>query len=81
MAKVTILSAGLVKAHRLEFEGGSFTRKTSIIGMAIASQLPTNYDVTIVARNLPGDPETTEWASQPTARHLTDLGAISFVSV
>lgn len=31
--------------------------------MAIASQLPKNYDITIVARNLPGDPESTEWAS------------------
>ncbi|KAL1986075.1 hypothetical protein VTN96DRAFT_6972 [Rasamsonia emersonii] len=34
-----------------------------ITGMAIASQLPKNYDVTIVARNLPGDPHIQEWAS------------------
>lgn len=31
--------------------------------MAIASQLPRDYEITIVARNLPGDPESTEWAS------------------
>ncbi|KAJ5715291.1 uncharacterized protein N7483_012472 [Penicillium malachiteum] len=34
-----------------------------ITGMAIASQLPRDYEVTIVARNLPGDPDSTEWAS------------------
>ncbi|KAK4943901.1 hypothetical protein LTR10_016617 [Elasticomyces elasticus] len=34
-----------------------------ITGMAIASQLSKNYDVTIMARNLPGDPESYEWAS------------------
>jgi D-amino-acid oxidase len=37
--------------------------KHSITGMAIASQLSKSYDVTIVARNLPGDPESIEWAS------------------
>lgn len=31
--------------------------------MAIASQLLKHYDVTIVARNLPGDPHVQEWAS------------------
>lgn len=31
--------------------------------MAIASQLPKTYNVTIVARNLPGDPHVQEWAS------------------
>lgn len=31
--------------------------------MAIASQLSRKYDVTIMARNLPGDPESYEWAS------------------
>ncbi|KAK7214128.1 hypothetical protein V2G26_021306 [Clonostachys chloroleuca] len=34
-----------------------------ITGLAIASSLPTHYDITVVARNLPGDPESTEWAS------------------
>ncbi|KAJ6024742.1 hypothetical protein N7540_005539 [Penicillium herquei] len=34
-----------------------------ITGMAIASQLHRDYEVTIVARNLPGDPDSTEWAS------------------
>ena len=31
--------------------------------MAIASQMPKNYAVTIVARNLPGDEDNKEWAS------------------
>jgi D-amino-acid oxidase len=31
--------------------------------MAIASQLPKRCDTTIVARNLPGDPDSHEWAS------------------
>lgn len=31
--------------------------------MAIAATLPKHYDITIVARDLPGDPETTRWAS------------------
>lgn len=35
----------------------------SITGMAIASQLPKGCDITIVARNLPGDPESHEWSS------------------
>lgn len=35
----------------------------SITGLAIASSLPKNYDITVVARNLPGDLESTEWAS------------------
>ncbi|KAL4963962.1 FAD-dependent oxidoreductase [Aspergillus stella-maris] len=34
-----------------------------ILGLAVASQLPKDYDITIVARNLPGDPESDEWAS------------------
>ncbi|KAF5482882.1 D-amino-acid oxidase [Colletotrichum fructicola] len=34
-----------------------------ITGLTIASQLPRGYDVTIVARNLPNDPESQEWAS------------------
>lgn len=36
----------------------------SITGMAIASQLLRHHDITIVARNLPGDePHSQEWAS------------------
>lgn len=35
----------------------------SITGLAAASQLANSYDVTIVARNLPGDPDSHEWAS------------------
>jgi D-amino-acid oxidase len=31
--------------------------------MAIASQLPKDYDVTIFARDLPGDPDSLQWAS------------------
>ncbi len=31
--------------------------------MAIASQLPKGYDITIVARDLPGDAPTGDWAS------------------
>ncbi|KAI8272819.1 hypothetical protein K4K60_011787 [Colletotrichum sp. SAR11_57] len=34
-----------------------------ITGLTIASQLPRGYDVTIVARNLPNDPQSQEWAS------------------
>lgn len=34
-----------------------------IIGMATASTLSRNHQVTIVARNLPGDEPTIEWAS------------------
>ncbi|KAK5126481.1 hypothetical protein LTR85_010717 [Meristemomyces frigidus] len=34
-----------------------------ITGMAIASQMPKGCDITIVARNLPGDPDSLEWAS------------------
>ncbi|RDW64636.1 hypothetical protein BP6252_10287 [Coleophoma cylindrospora] len=34
-----------------------------ISGMAVASQLPKNYQVTIVARDLPGDPESLAWSS------------------
>ncbi|CAG9993034.1 unnamed protein product [Clonostachys byssicola] len=33
-----------------------------ITGLAIASQLPSNYDITIVAKELPGD-DTLKWAS------------------
>lgn len=32
--------------------------------MAIASQLPTDYKITIVGKHLPGDPQTFEFASQ-----------------
>ena len=31
--------------------------------MAIAASLPKNYDITIIARDLPGDPESRGWAS------------------
>ncbi|VUC32834.1 unnamed protein product [Clonostachys rosea] len=34
-----------------------------ITGLTIASQLPRGYDITIVARDLPGDPESQDWAS------------------
>ncbi|KAH6662533.1 FAD dependent oxidoreductase [Halenospora varia] len=34
-----------------------------ITGMAIASLLPKSYEVTIIARNLPGDPDSLEWSS------------------
>ncbi|KAH8680071.1 hypothetical protein BGZ60DRAFT_525260 [Tricladium varicosporioides] len=34
-----------------------------ITGMAIASLMPKNYEVTIIARNLPGDPDSLEWSS------------------
>ncbi|KAK5997676.1 D-amino-acid oxidase-like protein [Cladobotryum mycophilum] len=34
-----------------------------ITGMAIASQLPRSYDITIVARDLPGDDRSQDWAS------------------
>ncbi|EOD51954.1 putative fad dependent protein [Neofusicoccum parvum UCRNP2] len=34
-----------------------------IAGMSIASQLPKGYEITIVARDLPGDPDSLGWAS------------------
>ncbi|KAL4870371.1 hypothetical protein BDV12DRAFT_207823 [Aspergillus spectabilis] len=34
-----------------------------ITGLAIASQLPKNPDITMVARNFPGDEDSQEWAS------------------
>ncbi|KAI1124610.1 nucleotide-binding domain-containing protein [Nemania abortiva] len=34
-----------------------------ITGMSIASQLPKDYDITIVARDLPGDEPSQDWAS------------------
>lgn len=37
--------------------------RCSITGLAIASLLPRDYSVTIVARNHPGDPDSLEWAS------------------
>ncbi|KAK7212433.1 hypothetical protein V2G26_019611 [Clonostachys chloroleuca] len=34
-----------------------------ITGLAIAAQLSRNHEITVVAKNLPGDEPTTEWAS------------------
>ncbi|KAJ9143110.1 Nucleotide-binding domain-containing protein [Pleurostoma richardsiae] len=34
-----------------------------ITAMAVAATLPKHYDITILARNLPGDPDSQEWAS------------------
>ncbi|KAH6873417.1 hypothetical protein B0T10DRAFT_466204 [Thelonectria olida] len=34
-----------------------------ITGLAIPSQLPRRYEITIIAKDLPGDPDSTEWAS------------------
>lgn len=36
---------------------------SSITGLAIAASLPKHYDITIVAKNLPGDEESQDWAS------------------
>ncbi|KAF4462797.1 D-amino-acid oxidase [Fusarium albosuccineum] len=36
---------------------------SGIIGLAIAAQLSRNHDITVVARNLPGDEASLEWAS------------------
>jgi DeoR/GlpR family transcriptional regulator of sugar metabolism len=35
----------------------------SITRLAIAAQLSRNHDITVVAKNLPGDDPTTEWTS------------------
>lgn len=35
----------------------------SITGLAIAASLPKHFDITIVAKNLPGDEESQDWAS------------------
>lgn len=35
----------------------------SVIGMATAAMLSRNHEVTIVARNLPGDERSIDWAS------------------
>lgn len=37
--------------------------RDSITGLAIAASLPKHYDITIIARNLPGDPDSSEWSS------------------
>ncbi|KAI0188259.1 nucleotide-binding domain-containing protein [Astrocystis sublimbata] len=34
-----------------------------ISGLSIAAILPKHYDITIISRNLPGDPDSQEWAS------------------
>ncbi|SPO07234.1 related to D-amino acid oxidase [Cephalotrichum gorgonifer] len=34
-----------------------------ITGLVIAASLPRHYDITIIAKNLPGDPDSQEWAS------------------
>ncbi|KAJ9133707.1 Nucleotide-binding domain-containing protein [Pleurostoma richardsiae] len=34
-----------------------------ITGLVIAASLPKHYDITVIARNLPGDPDSQEWAS------------------
>lgn len=39
------------------------TQNLSVTGMTIASQLPSDYQITIVGKELPGDALTTEWAS------------------
>lgn len=36
---------------------------SGVFGLSIAHSLPLSYDITIVARNLPGDPDSSEWAS------------------
>jgi len=36
---------------------------SGVFGLSIAYSLPLSYDITIVARNLPGDPDSLEWAS------------------
>lgn len=41
----------------------SLTYHNSITGLAIASRLSRNHEITIVAKNLPGDEPTLEWAS------------------
>lgn len=41
----------------------SWLTSCSITGMAIAATLPKHDDITIVARNLPGDQDSQEWAS------------------
>ncbi|KAL1633937.1 hypothetical protein SLS56_002528 [Neofusicoccum ribis] len=49
MVKITILGAG--------------RNKYNVTGMMIASKLPRDYDITILAEHLPGDNHTKEWAS------------------
>ena len=34
-----------------------------MFGLTIAESLPLHYDVTIVARDMPGDADTLDWAS------------------
>jgi hypothetical protein len=41
----------------------TFLTLASVTGLAIAATLPKHYEITIVARNLPGEPDSQEWAS------------------
>jgi glycine/D-amino acid oxidase-like deaminating enzyme len=34
-----------------------------VFGLSVAHALPRAYDVTIVARDMPGDPDSLDWAS------------------
>ncbi|KAJ5514605.1 hypothetical protein N7463_004157 [Penicillium fimorum] len=54
MARITIVGSGSKKWLRYI---------TSIIGLAIAAQLSRHHEVTIIARNIPGDDPSIEWAS------------------
>ena len=61
MPRVTIVGAGewylgLLVVARTEGIIGVF-------GLTIAESLPLHYDVTIVARDMPGDADTLDWAS------------------
>lgn len=59
--KVTILGSGFVPCSSSQLLAN--TRVPSITGMTVAASLPLDYEVTIIAQHLPGDPNTKEWSS------------------
>ncbi|KAL1623329.1 hypothetical protein SLS56_008329 [Neofusicoccum ribis] len=61
MVKITIVGAGY--RHPQPPDKALRSHISSIAGMSIASQLPKGHEITIVARDLPGDPESLGWAS------------------
>lgn len=61
MTKVTIFGAGSVYLPRYNKSHTDVSR--SITGLSVASRLSKDYDVTIVARDLPGDEPSQQWAS------------------
>ena len=54
---------GTVFAFNTLITMSQLTITTSIIGLAIASQLSRHHEITVIARDLPGDEPSIKWAS------------------